>query len=447
VWWLGRHFAWIALAAALVCGCDGSDAVDGGDAPGQVVRTFEDGGVAVTFTLSASRITTAQRVEARLEVLAPEGATVTLPGLDVAVGEFTLVDLARAEPAVAPDGRILHRETYLLEPFLDGTYAVGPMRVSYTPGAGLPARTATIPDEPIGIEVASVLADGEPIPDIKDIAPLAELPPDRRPWIVAGVGVWWLVVLAALATIRHRRRRMQPAPPPEPLADDEIALGELAVLLSENLIAAGRVDEFYTRLTAILRRYIERRFGLHAPVQTTEQFLATIGRDEAFADVHRGLLGRFLARCDLVKFAADRPDDEAIDGAVSTCRQFIPRHDPLREPVDAADTAGTAGVGLASLSRPRQGGGGVLVDRGCGGGRGVVATAADVAGPVSAGVGDCGVGGGAGTPPERDATRANDAQRRCHRDAHGHIERHRDAHGHIEQHDDLDEVRRGDQSP
>ena len=307
----------------MACGCDDGGAVDGGDAQGQVVRTFEDGPVAVTFTLSASRITTAQRVEATLEVLAPEGATVTLPGVDAAVGELTLVDLARAEPTVASDGRILHRETYLLEPFLDGAYAVGPIRVSYTPGPGQAARTSTIPPEPIGVEVASVLADSEELPDIKDIAPLAELPPDRRPWIAAGVGVWWLVVLAALAYVRHRRRKMLPAPPPAPPPDDEIALGELAVLLSENLVAAGRVDEFYTRLTAILRRYVERRFGFHAPVQTTEQFLAAIGRDQAFADVHRGLLGRFLARCDLVKFAADRPDNQAIDGAVSTCKQFI----------------------------------------------------------------------------------------------------------------------------
>jgi len=340
--WRARHFAWFALAAALAGGCDGSDGVDGGGADGQVVKTFADGGVAVTLAVSASRITTAQRVEATLEVLAPEGATVTLPGSDAAVGEFTLVDLTRDEPAVAPDGRIVHRETYVLEPFLDGAYAVGPIRLSYTPGPGQAARTATIPDEAISIAVASVLPAGGEIPDIKDIAPLAEQPPDHTPWIVVGLGAWWLVVLAALAYLRHRRRKMLPAPPPEPLADDEIALGELAVLLSKNLIAAGLVDEFYTGLTAILRRYIERRFGLHAPVQTTEQFLATIGRDEAFADVHRGLLGKFLARCDLVKFAADHPDDEAIGGAVSTCKQFIVETAPASASASARATQGAA---------------------------------------------------------------------------------------------------------
>ena len=76
MWSRGRHLAWLALVAALAGGCDGADTVESGEAPGQVVTTFEDGGVTVALTLSATQITTAQRVEVSLDVRAPEGATV-----------------------------------------------------------------------------------------------------------------------------------------------------------------------------------------------------------------------------------------------------------------------------------------------------------------------------------------------------------------------------------
>lgn len=321
---LVRLAAAAVLVAAFIYGSYNRPPVGvGSDEAGPLVKTFADGPVSATLTLSASRITTAQRIEARLEVMAPEGSTVKLPHAGAAVGEFTLVGVTAAEPTVASDGRIVHGETYLLEPFLDGTYALGPLKFIYTTGPGRASRTAEIPPEPISIEVASVLAGGEDIPDIKDIAPLAELPPDRTLWLAAALAAAAVAVLGAVLIVLRRRRRLAPQPPAESLSDDEIALGELAVLLSEDLIQAGRIDEFYTRLTDILRRYVERRFGFHAPVQTTEQFLATIRNADAFGDVHRALLGAFLARCDLVKFASDRPGAEAIEGAVSSCRQFI----------------------------------------------------------------------------------------------------------------------------
>ena len=43
---------------------------------------------------------------------------------------------------------------------------------------------------------------------------------------------------------------------------------------------AGRIKEFYQRISDILRHYIENRFGLHAPERTTEEFLVELKPSE-----------------------------------------------------------------------------------------------------------------------------------------------------------------------
>src|SRR5258707_12752244 len=55
-----------------------------------------------------------------------------------------------------------------------------------------------------------------------------------------------------------------------PLSAFEIALAALQRLRQDS----PTVEVFYTRLSDIVRQYIEDRFGLHAPERTTEEFLA-----------------------------------------------------------------------------------------------------------------------------------------------------------------------------
>ena len=53
----------------------------------------------------------------------------------------------------------------------------------------------------------------------------------------------------------------------------------------------------------MLRHYIEDRFGLRAPEQTTEEFLAELRQKHVFGERQKDLLRAFLEHCDLVKFA------------------------------------------------------------------------------------------------------------------------------------------------
>ena len=112
-------------------------------------------------------------------------------------------------------------------------------------------------------------------------------------------------------------------PPPH-----EVAYRELDALLAENLIGRGLAKLFYVRLSNILRHYIENRFGLRAPESTTEEFLIALRASEALERRHKDLLRRFLEHCDLVKFAKLKPSTDQIEGAVTSCREFIKQTEP-----------------------------------------------------------------------------------------------------------------------
>jgi hypothetical protein len=78
------------------------------------------------------------------------------------------------------------------------------------------------------------------------------------------------------------------------------------------LAASGKMKEYYTGLTSILRLYLQEEFSIDAALMTT----ADLGRElkKTGADIKTALKAReFLHKADLVKFARMRPEDAAGD--------------------------------------------------------------------------------------------------------------------------------------
>ena len=90
------------------------------------------------------------------------------------------------------------------------------------------------------------------------------------------------IFLAVLVLFRRHRREMN-AVEMRQKTPKEIAHEAFAVLLSEQLPAAGRIKDFYLRLTGIVRVFIEGTTGLRAPEQTTEEFLHVMRSRDVFS--------------------------------------------------------------------------------------------------------------------------------------------------------------------
>jgi hypothetical protein len=140
------------------------------------------------------------------------------------------------------------------------------------------------------------LPEGE---GIRDIAPPLDVFP-YPPWMVALAVVLALVVLGLLVWGLVCWLKSRPAPvPPMP---HEVALRELEKLRDR----ANETEPyaFSIAVSDVLRTFISKaKFHLPATQQTSPELLAAISQSTLFGENDRVLLGRFLEKADMIKFA------------------------------------------------------------------------------------------------------------------------------------------------
>ena len=108
----------------------------------------------------------------------------------------------------------------------------------------------------------------------------------------------------------------------------------------EKLWQSGKIKEFYTEITDILREYMDRRFGINAMELTSEQILAFVRKNPEMEEV-RQLLRQMLELSDLVKFAKFIPLEDENQRSMSDAFVFVEKTAPADAP--AAEDASEDG--------------------------------------------------------------------------------------------------------
>jgi hypothetical protein len=135
------------------------------------------------------------------------------------------------------------------------------------------------------------------------------------PSILAGSGM--VLVLIAFASVRLLSRP-KPPPPPTP---EQWALAELARLEEQGSQQGS--EWYHTRLSDIVRRFLEEKYGLKAPRQTTPEFLSSAREATQLSDQQRELLQKLLERCDLAKFAPVQVSPEDCRQTTDLARTLV----------------------------------------------------------------------------------------------------------------------------
>ena len=152
------------------------------------------------------------------------------------------------------------------------------------------------------------------VDDIRDIhGPILVL--RHHPWwpfAIVGVGIVVLAIIVR-AVVLYRRRRILP--------NDVRAMRALAA--ARELIEQGDVQGFSTRVSSVVRVYVESSFGVHAPKLTTEELLANLMTDNGPVSSHRGELGVFLEFCDLAKYARWSLSRSEMAGMLDSAEAFV----------------------------------------------------------------------------------------------------------------------------
>lgn len=183
-------------------------------------------------------------------------------------------------------------------------------------------------------------------PPIRDIAPPVDVLPYPLWMIAAAAGAaLLLVVLAVWLLMKWLRNRPAPLPP----TPREAALADLRE--AEARLDALDAHGFSILVSDILRRYVSAQFGLRATRQTSPEFLASVADSPRFSADEKLLLGAFLEKSDMIKFAhieATRGDSAAL---LAQARSFV-------ESAGAQDaaTARASGAPAAAASPAAAGG-------------------------------------------------------------------------------------------
>ena len=276
--------------------------------------------ITVRAELDKPAIHIGERVRYTIIVDSDASVQVTMPPFGDRMGAFAIKDFGADGPKVIAPGRVRRTQWYLLDTFLLGGYAIPPARVRYK----LPDKMERFLESPaLFLSVEKMLATPGAVKDIRDIQDIVDVPsPLWRAISVTCVVVLVLALVLVLGRSLFRRLRERAAEA-ERRPAHEIAYEQLDQLQAMNLIAAGKIREYYFRLSEIVRYYIQNRFSIYAPDMTTEEFLEAVARTRVLQDAHSDLVRRFLQHCDLVKFAKYSPQPFEIQEAYLSARRLV----------------------------------------------------------------------------------------------------------------------------
>jgi len=316
------------LAAFVVAGSDQPTAADGheqkqGPAILRIVGDkMEEGRVEVRLS---------SLVHVTLTVEGPETLEVEAPAVLTQSKFWKVLRAPQPEKVALPDKRTRWTQQFTLDPENQGDLPlqIAPLRHRLEAGKG-DWQTAAWKEVPIRVTTTVVRVDPS---QLRDITGPEQLPEEKSPWIP--VLNWSGIVLVALALLLgafELKRRLTP-PKPE-LAPHEWAARELDRLDTMSLPQHGQADRFHTLLSDTIRRYLELRFHLRAPRQTTAEFLEAMRQSPNLNADQRNLLREFLERCDLAKFARAEYSVAESHATAAMARTFVEQTKP--SPVPAA---------------------------------------------------------------------------------------------------------------
>lgn len=144
-------------------------------------------------------------------------------------------------------------------------------------------------------------------------------------WAIGGLLLALLVAWLIYREIK-RRQALPPAEPKRILSPLEQALEALKALEREGYATRGLYKEHFTRLTDILRLYIEQRQAMPAMEMTSYELLV-LHRERGLTSALYRQLEEILRQADLVKFAKYSPEQEDASEALETVRVFVRAYD------------------------------------------------------------------------------------------------------------------------
>ena len=260
----------------------------------------------------------------------------------IEIVDRTIVDTTRLA-----DGRVQLNQYLTLTSFRDSLFAIEP--VAFASGEDTFWTEALALNVIQPFEVDSSLA----ITDIKDI--------EKAPIWWWGI-IRWILLGLLLAGIgvggyylwqwyqKHRKPEEEEIAPELLRPADEVALEKLDAIKEAKIWKDGKVKEYQTELTDVVREYISRRFDVHSTEKTSDETLREVKPilDNGQWTMDNGQNGKVLYEklrkmlqlADLVKFAKWHTTPDENETALTTAYDFVNQtKEVINDEMSATDVA------------------------------------------------------------------------------------------------------------
>ena len=281
--------------------------------------------VGVVAKLDTNAMLIGDHVGMTLKYTGPAKSQVIWPFLpDTILGNITVIGRGKVDTTYTPDKKsVTYSQLLNITCYDSGFYTVPsiPFHYRLLPDTTGHVATTTM----IFLAVHTMKVDTTQA--FKPIIGPLKVPITFRemlPWILGSLAAIALIVTG----IWYFRKRKKKEPifqlkPKVALPPNEKALQEFEKLRIKKLWQNGKIKEYHSELTEILRRYIEDRFQVPALEQTSAEITGSLYNN---ADCSRNTLdklNRLLILADMVKFAKAQPVATENDKSLTDGIEFV----------------------------------------------------------------------------------------------------------------------------
>jgi flagellar basal body-associated protein FliL len=281
----------------------------------------------VKAVLDTTSIKIGEEIKYAIEVLADSSSTVLFPEgqtfLPLEVIEFYATD------TIYQDDKTRLIKKYGLTQFDSGRYVIPQQQVRINDQAFY--------TDTLLVEVADVVVDTLK-QKMFDIKPAIDVPPVKTDWLK--YSLWILLILAVLAALMYfiMRQKKKTEESKRQLPPFEEALVALKTLDTSDYLRENRIKDYYSSLTEIVKRYLDREVDEAALESTTDELITKLEmhKDAGHLEFDKATihhLKEILKRADLIKFAKMQMESGQAQLDRTDIEEIIKEtHDSIPEP-------------------------------------------------------------------------------------------------------------------
>lgn len=261
----------------------------------------------------------------------PDSLQVDLPIFsDTIIDKLEILTISDID-TIRENSIIKIRQQYLVTSFDSGWYVIPPIDFALA----FPAlnRLDTLQSRPIYFGVSTMVLDTANADAVTDIKAPIDAPITLReilPFAGIAFGVLLVILLAYVLYLKFVKKEpifVKKEKPKEPA--HIIANRELDNLKSEKLWQKGHTKEYYSKLTEVVRVYIEDRFGILAMESTTDEIIDAFRISGDLTKELKDGLFDTLVQADFVKFAKANTLANENEQCLTFAYSFVAKTKPV----------------------------------------------------------------------------------------------------------------------